>query len=671
MERYQKILILLLHTSLFPYNSHAQLPKEEEAVLRMDPEDVSPGALEQMVATRQTLIDLNKASEEELQSLGLAGSQIDSLLAYKKTNGPLSSVYELQLVSGFDLPTLRAIKDRITVSGGERTGTSRIRRAFEDKNNYLLIRASRRYGPWAIQTAATYPGRNENLLVRFRSSVPNDFSVGFTAEKDAGEPIVWGPKQGAYGADFYSGHLSLEGLGKVRRLILGDYTYQSGEGLVFSAGLGLGKNYETILSVKQAFEGIKPYISSMESGSFRGGAATVSLTRSLELTGLFSMDRKSVKLNREDDKAFFSAINQSGLHRTETERENKDRLRELNAGGTLNFRNRSGSLELSATGLYTRFSFPMRKADHLRNMYSFSGKENIVIGQSGSFNYKNALFFYEAALSNFEGHGVLAGALISLTDKIGYSLVGRDYSPSFSSFYANALGEASSNVNERGTYTGIQAKPMRNLMVSAYMDIFAFPWLKYNVDAPSYGHEYLVFLLWKPVRGHQVRIRFREESKAVNNRGTHLSILSQLKKYNYMADLQSEASEALMFRTRIQGTVMVAEAGPVKGFLISEELIAGLGKVTLSARACLFDTYDFNTRQFIYERDVLYTFSLPSFQGRGLRTYLLGKVKLNRKADIWIKFSRTVYEEQARVNVVKEGVGENISDLKVQIKFRI
>ena len=35
------------------------------------------------------------------------------------------------------------------------------------------------------------------MLIRYRVSHTKDFSVGFSLEKDAGEPLVWNPQQRA------------------------------------------------------------------------------------------------------------------------------------------------------------------------------------------------------------------------------------------------------------------------------------------------------------------------------------------------------------------------------------------------------------------------------------------------------------------------------------------
>ncbi|MDH5603526.1 MAG: helix-hairpin-helix domain-containing protein [Cyclobacteriaceae bacterium] len=676
MEPYLQTIIIC--ASLFPPLLNAQVrlsamePFNENALLMSDQENLQPEALEQLLASEEKKTDLNKAGEEELLKLGLHEKQIKALLSYRQSNGPLTSIYELQVMEEFDLSTLDEINDFITLTNPLALPEKWPKKIFDDKNNYLLLRTGFRIGEEEYEAKNKFSVPNPSVLTRFRSAKPKEYSIGFTMEKDAGESITWNPSSRIFGMDFYSAHVSLENIGRIKHLILGDYTFQTGEGLLFSTGLGLGKSYETILSVKKALDGLKPYISSMEDGFFRGSACTISLSPTLELTTLFSLDAKDATLSWESNPVSFRAINTSGLHKTESEIAGKDQLLEAEVGGSLKYTNSLKTKTFGISCLYTRFSHPQIKPDLLRNYFEFSGNENMAISHSGSINFKNMLLFYEGGLSNGMAFGGVAGTLISLTENIGFSTVLRHYSPSFVSFYAGALKESSRNLNERGSYSGLQIGLRKNLSFSVYMDVFRFPWLKYNIDAPSNGYEYLLFLTWKPVKGYQVRVKFREESKTSNTAGDKLYSVAPRRKYNYMLDLYSEAQDHIKFRTRVQGSSFLYNKQISHGFLLSEDLIFDLGKITISTRAALFDTFDFETRQFVYERDVLYSFSLPSFQGRGLRTYLLFNMKVSKKIDFWLKCSRTTkIETEDTTNTATTPAMGRTTDLRIQLRYKI
>ncbi|WP_332368852.1 hypothetical protein [Spirosoma telluris] len=63
-------------------------------------------------------LDLNGASREELETTYLLSErQLNSLAAYRAEFGDLLSIYELQAVPDFDLPTIRRLLPFVTVAG--------------------------------------------------------------------------------------------------------------------------------------------------------------------------------------------------------------------------------------------------------------------------------------------------------------------------------------------------------------------------------------------------------------------------------------------------------------------------------------------------------------------------------------------------------------------------
>ena len=61
------------------------------------------------------------------------------------------------------------------------------------------------------------------------------------------------------------------------------------------------------------------------------------------------------------------------------------------------------------------------------------------------------------------------------------------FQPMKMTFSGNAFSQNSAVRNEQGMYIGMQWTPFARWKLSAYADVFRFPWLKYGVDAPSTG----------------------------------------------------------------------------------------------------------------------------------------------------------------------------------------
>ena len=84
----------------------------------------------------------------------------------------------------------------------------------------------------------------------------------------------------------------------------------------------------------------------------------------------------------------------------------------------------------------------------------------------------------------------------------------------------------------------------------------------------------------------------------------------------------------------------------------------------------LFDTDDFNTRQYAYENDVLYSFSIPFFSGSGMRNYIVSRINLTKNIGLWLKYSRTQYFDKKVNGSGNEEVNGNIrSDIKAELRY--
>ena len=87
----------------------------------------------------------------------------------------------------------------------------------------------------------------------------------------------------------------------------------------------------------------------------------------------------------------------------------------------------------------------------------------------------------------------------------------------------------------------------------------------------------------------------------------------------------------------------------------------------LSARVTLFDTKSFNSVIYAYEKDLLYTFSIPAFYGKGWRTYFNLKYKISKNAEVWFKLGNTYYNNR---ETISSGYNEISGNQKTELKFQ-
>jgi len=249
----------------------------------------------------------------------------------------------------------------------------------------------------------------------------------------------------------------------------------------------------------------------------------------------------------------------------------------------------------------------------------------------------------------------------------------RAYARNFHSFYGSAFGEATRNSNERGLYTGIKLKPFRQWELTAYYDRFTFPWLRYRVDAPSGGDEYLVRLYYKPNKQTSLYAQFRTESKGLNaaNNTTAMNYVAQALRRNYLLYYEFAPTKVLNLKSRVQFSSYAQESPQTTGYLIAQDVNITFRKVRLSTRYAIFDTDNYDTRQYAYERDVLYAFSIPAFSGTGTRTYALLQLSPLRELDVWVKYGLTHYRHQTTIGSGLDTIeGSRRSDVTVQARYQ-
>ncbi len=625
-----------------------------------------------------TPLDLNKADRNDLEGLYILSLiEINMFLNYRSKYGALLSVYELQAIPDWEITTIRKLLPFIEVV--EHFDKRKfIKRVLHNPNHFILFRTDKilqkRKGYRSDEDEKnTYNGSPYKYLIRYKNSIGKDFSVGVTLEKDAGESILWSPSSQKYLMDYISCHAFIFNKGKWKAIGLGDYKVQFGQGLVFGGGFNMGKGAETILTVKKNSKGIQPYSSVMESNFFRGISFTYLLTKNIELTGLYSSNNRDASLTYDflEQQNIVSSFNNNGMHRTNDELKNKQTTHEQAGGGNVSFCSSNKKIRTGLSYVYTQFSNSVSETDRIYNQYNFQGKDNSVVGADYSIVYENLNFFGEAAVSKNGAKALVIGGISSLSSKIDFAYLYRNYDKNFHSLYGNAFSESTINSNEKGSYWGLRIKPYSKWTISAYYDHFVFPWLNYGKDSPSNGFGYLGRLQYAPSKKILLyfQLRYEEAGKNQSDNITPIDFVVPSKKYNYMLHLDYKLG-ILSLRSRVQWSSYRQSNALTKGFTIVQDLLLNFRKIKISSRYAIFDTQDYDNRQYVYEKDVLYAVSFPAYNGRGIRTYLIAQFKLFRRVDLWLRYSLTRYANQDVISSGLEEIkGNKISELKIQVRY--
>jgi hypothetical protein len=667
---------------LLPLCSVAQVPsttteQQMEAVTENneDNETQDDSFLQSLQQFLKSPVNLNTADAATLKELiVLTPLQIQNIISYRTLFGKFINIYELQAVPALDITTIEKIRPFITVndapdffgsfkdrlSGGTHSVVARVTRVLETSKGYLLD-----------STTANnyYPGSPQRYFFRYKYQYKNLLQFGVVADKDAGEEFFKGTQKNGF--DFYSAHLFVRNIGIIKSLALGDFTVNMGQGLTQWQSLAFKKSVD-VLNVKRQLPVLRPYNSAGEINFHRGIGITLA-KKSFEFTGFVSyksVDANFVTdtLNNED---FISSLQTSGLHRTKSETDDKGTQKQLAYGGNIAYN--KNRLHLGGNVIQYQFKFPITKANDPYNLYALSGKN---IGNQSidySYTFRNLHFFGEAAMDNKKNKAFVNGLLLSVAANADMSFVYRNISPGYQSLYTNAFTESTFPSNEKGLYTGISVKPHSFWRVDAYADFYKFPWLKYLVDAPTVGVDYLAQLTYKPNKQLEVYARYRTETKPKNYNpdGSVTAPVVPKQRQNFRCQISYKINPEFTFRNRLE-LVWYDRSGsnPQNGFLTYADVIYKpmLKKYSGNVRLMYFETGGYDSRMYAYENDVLYSFSIPVFYDKGYRWYINLNYDFSKKLSFWFRLAQTIYKDKTTVG---SGLDEINGNRKTEVKLQL
>jgi len=682
----KKVLIILLVTHYSSFIAGQEIPPNTEQQLenltdadQTETEDDS--YVVQLQYFRKHPLNLNEADANELKELFfLTHLQIESLLSYRRLLGKLISIYELQAIPAWDIGTIKKILQFVTVDNSS-SAIEDLKKKFSGGDHDLLCRVSevleKSKGYNKTSQGAKYLGSRQRLFFRYRYQYKNLLQYGVVGDKDAGEQFFKGKQK--YGFDFYSLHLFATKLGKIQALALGDFTVNMGQGLIQWQSIAFSKSAE-VLAIKRQLSILRPYNSSGEFYFNRGAGITIRLGE-IEATGFASLRRLSANfvadtINNED---FISSFLSSGYNRTENEMDDKNNVQQFSFGGNITYHQRNWHIGISCVAY--NFSLPVEKRNEPYNLFAISGKSWNNFSVDYSYTHRNLHFFGEVATDKNLDKAILNGLLISVDPHVDLSFVQRAIDKQYQAVYGNAFTENTYPANENGIYIGISIKPMSGWKLDMYADFYRFPWLRYLVDAPAYGKDFLVQATFAPNKQLVIYSRFRSESKQHDRvaNATVTDYLVLIPKQNWRTQISYKINSSLTIRNRIEMLWYDKNARPdastgresdfETGFLIFFDLLCKplLKPYSGNIRLEHFETSGYNSRIYAYENDVLYSFSIPAFSDNGNRYYINLSYNLKRNLSIWIRWAHTIYKNKASIgNGLDETAGNHLGEIKIQ-----
>lgn len=697
------ILQLFIWSSIYLYGQSPipapspTKPKDEKEINDQEIESIIEGTesesgdlenntfLEEQQSKNGRRININKATFSDFQELDiLSDIQIQSILNYIKSFGEMKTLYELQGVYGLTKEDIGNLLPYVETGFFVDNKTKTFKEQLVEGKHQIFIRYNQILEkPDGYKTPESgapihYLGDRTKLYLRYRYQFGTLLSYGITLEKDPGEQLF--SKKATAGIDYFSGHLFMRDKGPFKAIALGDYQVNMGQGLICFQGFGLGKS-PAVLKVKKWGRTLTPHTSANEALFFRGAATTIQLSPQFDFTAFFSyrgrdanvIAQDSIEIDANVDEEI-SSISETGYHRTNSEVEDRNSIKQMTAGGNIKWRGKKATIGINA--IYNHLSKPLETNTDLYNQFQGSGKTLVNASVDYSYLFNKVHFFGEEAFSQNGGFALLNGVMVKPVSGFDFSVVHRYYSKNYQQLFANAFAESSTPVNENGLYVGFAFSPIKFVKVESYFDFFKFPWLRFLTDAPTSGMEALTQISYNPTRRFSCYARVKFETKAKNAPDDNVPIdyTVNTKKTTFRFHMSYNFTDQWSMRSRVEMNYFNNGFNPrTKGYLAYQDVswTAKNKDWTLTGRFGLFQTDEYDNRIYAYENDVLYSFSVPAYYGTGMRYYMMVKCRATRWMDIWLRYGQFYYPNQSTISSgYDEILGNRKSEIKVQIRLK-
>lgn len=643
--------------------------KWKEYVEDLADESLDEARLETLYADLSYLsehpMDLNEVTRDQLSRLPfLSDRQIEQILRYRKRVERFVSLYELKGIEDMDFQTIQLVLPFVYV--GEKSVDKipfTVKNLLKYGSNELLFRydqcfqQKKGYGSYPDSVLQKYPNRKYlgepfYASIRYSYNFEDRLQMGFVGEKDAGEPF-WSEMH--KGFDYYSFHFLLKEHGVLKTLAIGDYKVSFGQGLVISNDFSPSRS-ALVSQAERRNNGFRRHYSTNEQDFFRGVATT--LTWKDWDASLFYSYRK---LDGAVDKDTFPTIKTDGLHRLSRDWEKRKKVGMQTLGGNIRFAR--SDVHIGLTALHYSFGgltlYPQEKP---YNRFAFRGKSNFNIGVDYMLKNRWGKLYGETAISGNGAMATLNALRLAPVSYLSLLILYRYYDRRYQAFFGNAFAQNSSVQNEQGVYLGFQWTPFGYWKISAYADFYRFPWLKYQVDYPSVGREYMAQLDYAWNASCSTYLRYKCEEKDEDGKQQRLRWQA-----SYVL------ASAWHLRTSADGIFSDYGGDNQMGYSLSQSI--GWKPSTIPFR---FDTYvawfstdGYASRISSYEKNILYAFYMPSFYGKGFRFALSFHWDITRYLSLSAKLGHTYYKDRDKIGTDTEEIaGNQKTDLSALFRWK-
>ena len=650
-KRYIIIFILLSFVKdIFPQTDTTQLINDKLFQLIEDAsEDIEDGQfyeiIEQLISNP---IDLNTATKFDLLKIPfLTPADANSIIRARKKRKGFQSLDELKLIKDLHPDVITILKPFITLSKVEETKNPQNEKQFgiQFRTRFISDLQDR-----AGFSENKFAGDKIKSYNRIKVNYTN-FRLGFLTEKDPGEISYY---------DHYAGFIEYSSIGIINQMIIGDFNYEFGQGLVTWSPYAFSKGVQTVSSPLKRNRNFSPNSSSEENRFFKGAALSIKYN-DFSFNTFYSYHDIDATLNERSEVNNYYL---SGYHRTELENSKKHLLNEQTVAVNVNYYLKD-YLNIGFLHFICNYDKPFTYVDE----QNLNGKNFSFSSLSYNLLYSNLSLIGELAY-NSESLASISNLSFSITKHLEFLVSYRNYSPNYYNIFANGFGESSNTQNEIGYYIGASIKTIYGKL-NFYYDIFRSPSENFYSDFPSTGNDFLFDFNSKITKNTELNLKYKREEKEFTFLSDLNNEVGDQIKSNYRIELKYDLSKTMQGKTRFEYTNYSLGSNSESGFLTYQELKYNIkAKMSLVGRVILFDTKSYNSRLYEFENDLRGVMTnIPMF-GEGFRWYVLMNYQIINDLKLYIKYSETFKPNLESISSGNSQITGNVDNrLSLQLDY--
>lgn len=604
-------------------------------------------------------MNINTARREDLERIPfLTADEIEDICAYLYRHGDMMTIDELAMIGSIDYNKRMLLQQFLYV--GDRPADR-----FPSLDDIL------RHGKHELLFTAKIPAyeregdKNGYLGYQYKHNIRYNFRYGdrvhfgIVGAQDAGEPFFADKNKAGY--DFYSFYLLIRRLGCFKTIAVGKYRVEFGMGLVINNGFSLGKTY-MLSSLGRTGNTIRAHSSTRQGDYMQGAAATIAIAEGLEASAFVSYRGIDGTLNGDST---IATIITTGYHRTETEMSKKNNARRTTVGGNMRYTWRG--FHVGVTGVYTSLSRDLQpKTSSLYRHYYAAGNDFYNVGVNYGYTGGRLTFNGETATGDCGAVATVNAVGVRLGATLDVTAVQRFYSMRYYSLYARSFSEGGSVQNESGVYGGLRWRPSRSLTVTVYTDYAYFPWPRYYTSSRSHSWDNMLTTVYTPGKWtFYARYRYK-----MRERDTSEAPLMAWRREHKGRVYASYKGTRLSLKTQVD-IACVSHEESSRGWMITQSAGYTLRRLRLYASAGYFNTDDYNSRVYNYERGMLYSYNNSSYYGEGIRYSLLLRSDISDRLTINCKVGTTDYFDRSSISSgYQEIMHSSMTDIELQARWK-